>query len=220
MIQPILVRRLSTDTYELIAGERRFRAATHLKMADIPAIIHDVDDVGALELALIENLQRENLNPIEEARAFHRLSEEFGHTQEQIATKIGKDRTAITNTLRLLKLPEPIQRGIADGSITAGHATAILSLKETEAQLRLYDQIIAGNFSVREAEKVSRPNPKHRAKSRKNIIDPHLRTVEEDLQRILGSKVSILAGKKRGKIIIEYYSPDDLERILKVLGNE
>ena len=216
VIQPIIVRPKG-DGYELVAGERRLRAAKELGAAQIPAIIKDVRDDEALEIALIENIQRDNLNPIEEAKAYQRLTEEFSLTQDKVAEKVGRDRASVSNTLRLLRLPEKIKEEIYLGRISTGHAKAILMLDSEKGQLELCLKIIKRGLSVREAEYcvkrmiVGKSRP---ARPRKHGIE--IRAIEEELQRSLGTKVTVLHNNKRGKIIVEYYSNDDLERLLKI----
>ena len=217
VIQPVIVRPKG-DGYELIAGERRLRAAKALGIELVPAIIKDVKDDEALEIALIENIQRDNLNPIEEAKAYQRLSEEFSLTQDQIAGKVGRDRASISNTLRLLRLPGKIKEEIYLGRISMGHAKAILMLDSEQSQLELCLKIIRRGLSVREAEyfvKRKIVGRAHPARPRKHSTE--IRAVEEELQRILGTKVTLLHNNKRGKILIEYYSNDDLERLLNFL---
>lgn len=212
VVQPLLVRRSETG-YELIAGERRLRALKTLGVEKAPAIIKDVDDLGAIELALIENIQREELNPIEEARSYKRLIDEFGFTHEKISQVIGKDRTSVTNTIRLLNLPLEVQRFMVQGYITAGHARAVLSVNGLQQQLNLCEKIIKNNLSVREAETLASPQLKRRPRS-KTPQDQHMLEQEETLQNFLATKVRIVHGKKRGKVVIEYYSLEDLERII------
>ena len=216
-IQPVIVRPKG-DGYELIAGERRLRAAKGLGIEQIPAIIKDVKDDEALEIALIENIQRDDLNPIEEAKAYQRLSEEFSLTQEQISEKVGRNRASISNMLRLLRLPDKIKEEIYLGRISMGHAKAILMLDSEQSQLELCLKIIRRGLSVREAEyfvKRKIVGKAHPSRPRKHSTE--IRTVEEELQRILGTKVTLLHHGKRGKILIEYYSNDDLERLLNLL---
>ena len=216
VIQPVIVRPKG-DGYELIAGERRLRAAKELGLEQVPAIIKDVKDDEALEIALIENIQRDNLNPIEEAKAYKRLSEEFSLTQEQISEKVGRDRASVSNTLRLLRLPDKIKGEICLGRISIGHAKAILMLDSEQSQLELCLKIIRRGLSVREAEyfvKRKIVGKAHPARPRKHSTE--IRAVEEELQRILGTKVTLLHNNKRGKILIEYYSNDDLERLLNL----
>ncbi|UCH12574.1 MAG: ParB/RepB/Spo0J family partition protein [Candidatus Omnitrophota bacterium] len=212
VVQPLLVRRVEGG-FELIAGERRLRAMKKLGVEKAPVILKNVDDVGAIELSLVENIQREELNPIEEAHAYKRLMEEFGFTQERIAQTIGKDRTSVTNTLRLLSLPLEIQRCVVQGQISSGHARAILSVKGLQQRLNLCKKVIKKGLSVRETEALARPQLKRRPGT-KIIKDQHLVKQEEILQNILATKVRIHHSKKRGKIIIEYYSSEDLDRII------
>lgn len=213
VVQPVLVRQTEAG-FELIAGERRLRAMKALGVEKAPAIIKDVDDVGAIELALIENIQREGLNPIEEARAYKRLMEEFAFTQEKISQVIGKDRSSVANTIRLLNLPLEIQRFLMQGHISAGHARALLAVNGLQQQLNLCQKIIKNGLSVREAEALTNPQLRRRARNNKMPADQHLLEQEEVLQNILATKVRIHHSKKRGKIIIEYYSLEDLERII------
>ena len=216
VIQPVIVRPKG-DGYELIAGERRLRAVKELGIGQVPAIIKDVKDDEALEIALIENIQRDNLNPIEEAKAYQRLSEEFSLTQEQISEKVGRNRASVSNMLRLLRLPEKIKEEVYLGRISMGHAKAILMLDSEQSQLELCLKIIRRGLSVREAEyfvKRKIVGKSHPARPRKHSTE--IRAVEEELQKILGTKVTLLHYNKRGKILIEYYSNDDLERLLSL----
>ena len=217
IIQPVLVRPKDTG-YELIAGERRLRAAKKLGFTQLPAIIKDVDDAEALQLSIIENIQREELNALEEAHAYEQLSREFGYTQEKIARLVGKNPSSVSNTLRLLKLPQEIQDALRKGAISMGHARTILGIKTLDEQGRIFKRAVTQHLSVRELENiVSKRTGLTRRRKKPGLRDPHLMTLEEQLQRILGTKVRIIAGRKRGRIILEYYSLDDLERILKLL---
>lgn len=217
VIQPVLVRP-KDDGYELIAGERRLRAAKKLGFTQLPAIIKDVQDAEALQLSLIENIQREQLNPMEEARAYEQLIREFGYTQEKIARVVGKDPSSVSNTLRLLKLPEKIQAALGKGLISMGHARTILAIKSLDEQGRIFKQTLTQGLSVRELENiVTKGLGARRRRKRLVLRDPHLVALEEQIQRILGTKVKIVAGRKRGKVILEYYSDSDLERIIKLL---
>ncbi len=221
LIQPVIVRPVNGD-YELIAGERRLRAVKELGLERVPAVIKNAGDEEALELSIVENIQRENLNPVEEAKAYVRLSQEFGLTQEDVARKVARSRTAVANTVRLLKLPEDIQEDISAGRITAGHAKAILMLERASDQKRLRDKIIAKGMSVRETEgyveKMKSP-PIHKIK-RGITKSADLLKIEEGLQTVLGTKVRIIQGKKKGRLEIEYYSHDDLERIITIVAPE
>jgi ParB family transcriptional regulator, chromosome partitioning protein len=217
VVQPVLVRRTDAG-YELIAGERRLRAVKKLGIKTIPAIIKNVDDLNAMEMALIENLQREDLNSIEEAHAYKRLSQEFHFTQEQIAQSIGKDRVSVSNTLRLLNLPDKIQHFLEEDIIQMGHARALLSVSDEQKQMRMCEKIIRKGMSVREVEHMVRPHVQQRKQGPYSVIkDPHTHAAEEELEKILGTRVTITHRKKRGKIIIDYYSLDDLNRVIEVI---
>lgn len=215
VIQPLLVRRHG-DAFELIAGERRLRAAQALNLAEIPVIIKNVDDKDSLELALIENIQRQELNPIEEAHAYQYLLEKFHLTQEEIGGALGKARTTIANSLRLLKLPQEIQMELKNGRLSFGHGRALLEIEDVNHQRKLAQEAIAKGLSVRELEnliKTHRPRlPKKHAlpTSREAIVA----VLEEELQHTLATKVRITKRKKRGMIAIEFYSQEDLERIV------
>ena len=212
--------RRKDDGYELIAGERRLRAAQSLNIEKVPAIIKSATDQESLVLALIENIQREELNPIEEAKAYRRLVEDFSFTQDYVAQSVGKDRTTVTNMLRLLALPEEIQKSISAGDFSVGHARTILSVKDKTRQALLWKKTLEKGFSVRELENIVKAEEGAQEGRRKvgaEKKDPYVVSIEEDLQRALGTKVRISSKKKRGKIIIEYYSNDDLERIIKAI---
>lgn len=217
LVQPIIVRRNGAGEYELIAGERRLRAVKALGLKEIPAVVKNVSDLELLELSLIENIQRENLNPLEEAKAYDALMNDFNFTQEQIAKTVGKDRTTVSNMTRLLSLPEPVKDALAKQIISLGHAKVILSLQETIKQLGLLDKIIKENLSVREAENHVAGIAKHKTTKRRIAKDNHILELESELQHILGTKVKVIHGRKRGKIQIEYYSLDDLDRILNII---
>ena len=218
VIQPILVRRLNNGVYELIAGERRWRAAQIAGLKKIPVVIKDIPDEKSLEFALIENLQRENLNPIEAAQGYQRLLKEFTLSQEEIATRVGKERSTITNYLRLLSLPEKIKDYLAKSLLTPGHAKAILAISDRDEQIRFAGHLVARGASVREAEVWSK---EWGAKKRKKKVierrDPTFKDVEERLQRVFGTKVRIFPEKKGGKVVLEYYTLEDLNRILEVV---
>jgi ParB family chromosome partitioning protein len=217
VIQPILVRSVENDQYELIAGERRLRAVKHLGIAEIPAIIRRVPDADLLEISIVENIQREELNALDEAKAYRRLAQEFGYTQDHIASRVGKDKTSVSNLLRILSLPEKIQQCLSENLITLGHAKALLSLGDTKSQIAFCESIIKKGLSVRQIEQISSRRLKtHKAHPR--IQDNDIKSLEEKLQNHLGTKVRIHHGKKRGKVEIEYYSLEDLERLLKLLG--
>ncbi len=215
IIQPVLVRRKG-DEYELIAGERRLRAAKILNLAEIPILIRDATDEESLELALIENIQRQSLNPIEQAKAYQYLINRFGITQERIAQIMGKARVSITNILRLLKLPREVQEEIKKGRLSFAHARALLEIGEPVAQQELTGEIIAKSLSVKELGNIIRHRRERGIKRKKHIEaqrEPYLLALEEQLQQILGTRLRIFRGKKRGYIQIEFYSQEDLERI-------
>ncbi|MDD5173269.1 MAG: ParB/RepB/Spo0J family partition protein [Candidatus Omnitrophota bacterium] len=217
VIQPVLVRK-AIDGYELIAGERRLRAATMLNLVDIPAIIKDVNDADMLEIALIENLQREELNPIEEAKAFERLTTEFNFTQDKIAQTLGKDKSTISNAIRLLGLAQKIQEYLSKGIITVGHAKALLGLPAENERYRVCNIIINKGLSVRETEKlVDRRRTEAGTQKRPVKHDNNLDSIAAEMQQALGTRVKISHGKKRGTIQIEYYSVEDLNRILHIV---
>jgi ParB family chromosome partitioning protein len=223
IIQPVLVRPKG-DGYELIAGERRLRAANLLNLNEIPAIIKNVEDQDSLELSLIENIQRQELNPIEEAHAYQYLIDQFKLTQEEISEVLGKSRVSITNTLRLLKLPIEIQEEIKNGRITFAHGRTLLELDDVNLQRRLVQDIIAKALSVRELENLikARRTKSMRLKSRIKVSDtePYLAILEQELQQILATKIKIIKKKKRGHILIEFYSQEDLERIVNKFRGE
>lgn len=218
VVQPVIVRPVGGE-FELIAGERRLRAAKVLGMGMIPAIVKNVDDEQALELAIVENVQRENLNPVEEARAYRTLNEKFNLTQDGIAKKVGKSRAAVTNAVRLLKLPEDIQNDIAAGRISAGHAKVLLALEEERQQRSLRDLIVSRGMSVREVERwieKMKAIPAHRKKAALQK-SADLMKIEERLRGAIGTQVRIIPGRRKGRVEIEYYSPEDLERIVEML---
>ncbi len=215
ILQPLLVRRKG-GAYELIAGERRWRAAQKAGIKEVPIIVKDVTESELLELSLIENIQRENLNSIEEAEAYKGLMELFHLTQEEISKRVGKDRTTITNTIRLLKLPPDIRQSLADGFISMGHARAFLSLESPEKQKQAFKKVLADDLNVRQTENlVKRLRVKNQPSSPKENAEWN--PVVEELQRIMGTKIRIVGQGKRGKIEIEFYSLEELDRIIDLL---
>jgi len=211
LLQPLLVRRVESG-YQLIAGERRFRAAQRAGLTHVPITVREADDREALELALIENLQRENLNPIEEARAFKRLADEFSLTQEDIARQVNKSRSAITNSLRLLQLPREVIKQLESGELSAGHARSLLALDATQ-QVAVGREVAAKRLSVRDAEQLVRE------RSRAVTEDIEQRALEAELARALGTKVHLRHNKSgSGHIVIDYFSLDGLDGILARLG--
>ena len=219
LIQPLLVRRKG-EYYELIAGERRFRAAHLLQLEEVPIIIkEDVGDQDALEISLIENIQRQDLNPIEEARAYQYLLDKFHISQERLSELLGKARTSIANSLRLLKLPLEIQEEMKKGRISFAHGRALLEIEDPQRQRKLAQDIIRQRLSVRELESLVRKKRPAglRRKASPAKTDTYISVLEEELQHILGTKVRINKRKKRGNISIEFYSPEDLERIMNIV---
>lgn len=215
VLSPVILRQVKGG-YELVAGERRVRAAKLAGLKGVPALIREVSDAGMLELALIENIQREDLNPLEEAEVYRRLIEEFGLTQEELAERVGRDRSSIANALRLLRLPKRIQEDLALGVLTEGHARALLGLQRERDQLKARDQIVKGGLSVRATEALVRrlKEPRGLAGAR---TDPDLRALEEAFQEALGTKVRITKKGKGGVIEVEYYSQEDLERLYELI---
>lgn len=220
MLQPVVVRRAGEDEFELIAGERRWRAAQIAGLLRIPALIREVPDDRLLEVALIENLQREELNAIEEAAAYQALIDELGLTQEEVARRVGKGRPTVANALRLLNLPKDIQQMVKLGQLSAGHAKVLAALSNTELQRTLADRAVRGGLSVRQLEllaaRAARATPS-RAKSRSVVRDPNVVAAEEELQRSLGTKVRIVQGRKGGRLELHYFSDDELERLYQIL---
>ncbi len=215
IIHPILVR-LVGDKYEIIAGERRWRAVKGIGLKEIPAIVKDVSDRDMFEISLIENIQREELNPLEEANAYSQLIEEFGLTQEEISKRIGKDRSSIANTLRLQKLPDKIKDYIIEGVISAGHARTVLSLETPGKQDYLVRRIVKQHLTVRQAEDIVKKVKGKGLKDRKGE-DIELLQIEQELQRIFATQVKISYRSNKGKIEITYFSNEDFDRILGIL---
>ncbi|PLX42053.1 MAG: chromosome partitioning protein ParB [Deltaproteobacteria bacterium] len=219
LIQPVVLRKAPSGDYELIAGERRWRAAQRAGVTELPAIVRDTLSEEVLELALVENVQRENLNPVDEARAYKLLMDSSSMTQEAVATRIGKSRVSVANSLRLLSLPQECLEALSDGLITAGHARAILSAPAAD-RLKLMKTIIARGLSVREAEAAAnKPARKKPAPKRK---DADTKALEERISRALGSRVTLKTGRKKGSgtLTINYDSLDDLDRLLSIFEDE
>ncbi len=222
IIQPVVVRRQGTG-YQLIVGERRWRAARQAGLLRIPAVVREATDAQSLELALVENLLREDLNPMEEAEAYHKLLAQFGWTQEELAQRVGRDRSSIANCLRLLKLPGPIQADLRTGRLTMGHARALLSLTNVVDQLKLRDEILAHSWSVRATEDSVRAAGDE-ARKRRGVARPPRRrsaelvALEESLQRALMTRVRITGDGRRGRIEVVYATPVELERLGALLG--
>lgn len=227
IIQPLLVREFQ-GKYQLIAGERRLRAAKLVGLPTVPIVVRDLSEQSMMEIALVENLQREDLNPIEEAIAYQRLMDEFQITQEEVAKKVGKSRPAIANTLRLLNLPQEVQNDLANGTLTMGHARALLGLRTSEEQKQAWKQIQEQELSVRATEELIHQlnnTPIVSRETKKTIPkksfskDPNIADIEDQLQQVLGTKVIIKTIGMGGKIEINYYSEEDFERICEKLNN-
>lgn len=224
MIQPLLVSKIETEVpsgtkveYQLIAGERRLRAASIAGLKQVPVIIKNTDDSTKLELALIENVQRQDLNPVEEALGYQRLMNEFKMTQMQVAQKVGKSREVIANRVRLLDLPYEVQKNLSDGKITEGHAKVLLSIKNPERQRYLAEETSSKGMSVRDLEEIVRQEESYKVKSTVRAIDPELENYKKTVQEILGTPVAISGSKEKGKLAISFYSEEDLERLIKRL---
>lgn len=217
VIQPVIVRRRQEGGYELIAGERRYRASILAGLKKIPAIVKDVAPEEVLELALIENIQREDLNPVETAEAYDRLIREFALTQERLAERVGKERPTIANFLRLLTLPSDIKRDLAEGALSMGHAKAILSIDGAQKQMALRREIISRGLSVREAEGLARRLKAPGRMIKKKEPSAQVAMLEDELKGKLGTKVHIKQKGKRGQVVIEYYSPEELDRVIGIL---
>jgi ParB family transcriptional regulator, chromosome partitioning protein len=229
VLQPLLVRESGDDRYELIAGERRWRAAKRAGLQTVPVVVRETDEVGSLEQAVVENLHRADLNPLEEASAFQQLIEDFGLTQEQVAQRIGKSRSAVANTLRLFQLPPSIQKLIGEGHVSAGHAKALLGTPDRAFQEALSRQIVADGLSVREVEDAVRerversaapaptPRPNAGGEPARKLRPPGLLELEELLAEHLSTRVSISMGASRGKVVIDFATLEDLERIYRAM---
>jgi ParB family chromosome partitioning protein len=216
LIQPIVVTQTG-EGYQIIAGERRWRAACQAGLETIPAIVKEATPQQMLELALVENIQRADLNPIEEANAYHQLIDEFGLTQAQVAERVGKSRPAVANTVRLLSLPQEVQAAVIAGKIGEGHARALLALPSAEAQAAALKTILKRHLSVRQAEELVRRLLGERRTTKTRPVSPELRLIEERLQHQLGTRVNIRHTKKGGRIEIHYYSDEELETLLSRL---
>jgi ParB family chromosome partitioning protein len=219
VLQPVIVRRKS-GRFELVAGERRLRAAKLANLRSIPAVVKSVSDSEALEIALVENLQREDLNPIDEARGYKELINRFNLTQEQLAKKLARDRSTIANVLRLLNLPEPVKIALEEGKITMGHARALLGLDDGKQIESVFRTLLHRGLSVRQVEALVRRRIKARTRRSRSApsVDAEMGRIEEELMRKLGTRVRVVARGGHGRIEIEFYSNDDLTRILEVIG--
>lgn len=219
ILQPLIVTRKG-ENYELIAGERRLQASKQAGLTEVPVIIREADDRTKLELAIIENTQRHNLNPIEEAKAYLRLTEEYGLHQEEVAKKMGKSRSVVANTVRLLHLPVEIQRAMIEGKISEGHAKALLAIENPEKQRALFDMILKSGLTVRETEVQARTISVRTHVRKETVLSPELSERIEKLREKLGTKVKIAQSGNGGRIIIEYYSPEELQEMFQRFGLE
>ena len=225
LIQPITLRKVAEDKYQIIAGERRFRAAQMAGLKTVPAYIRKAKDDGMLEMALVENIQREDLDAIEIAVSYQRLMEELEFTQEDLSSRVGKKRSTIANYLRLLKLPAVIQKGLREKQISMGHARAIINIEDPDTQTMIYNQIIKYAFSVRKVEEIVRdlnaPTDEKTTKSKKQKYPKEYRIIKKQLDSIFNSSVDFsMNDKGKGKIVIPFKSPNDLERIVKIIENQ
>ena len=219
IIQPLVVRP-NGMRYQLVAGERRWRAARIAGLKDVPAVVQEISDERLLEITLIENVQREDLNPIELAMAFDRMARELNLSQEDIGHRTGKDRSTIANSIRLLQLPPDLQQLVAERRLSSGHARCLLVLPEEEAQRKLAEKIVAQGLSVRQVERITKrmTEPRDPASDIEDALDPNVKAAITEMERVLGTKVRIVAkNDSRGRIEIEYYSPEDLDRIYSAI---
>ncbi len=221
VLQPLLVRPMPDGGYQLVAGERRWRASRMAGLTEVPVVIRDLTDSQVAELALVENLQRENLNPLEEANGYKELSDNFGYTQEKISEIVGKSRSAVANALRLLNLPEIVQTFVEEGKISAGHAKAILTLEGDKNKTELAKLVVANDLSVRETERLARNMAKEPSKGKKaKKRNPYYDEAELALSDVLGRKVKITKSSKKGSLEIEFFDDADLKKLLKIFDNE
>ena len=218
VVQPLIVQR-DGNTYKIVAGERRWRASRLAGLQNVPVIIRELSNKQVMEIALIENLQREDLNPIEEAEAYERLMEEFGMTQEEISTTVGKSRPAIANSVRLLTLQDKIKNMVISGEISSGHARTILSIEDRDVQLKAVEEVIRKELNVRETELLVKRLTTKKVSKKSKAADIEYLALEERFREIFGTKVKIINNKKNGKILIEYYSIDELDRIINIVEN-
>lgn len=218
VVQPLIVQR-DGNTYKIVAGERRWRASRLAGLQNVPVIIRELSNKQVMEIALIENLQREDLNPIEEAEAYERLMEEFGMTQEEISATVGKSRPAIANSVRLLSLQDKIKNMVISGEISSGHARTILSIEDREIQLKAVEEVVKKELNVRETELLVKRLTTKKISKKNKAADIEYLALEERFREIFGTKVKIINNKKNGKILIEYYSIDELDRIINIVEN-
>lgn len=222
IIQPIIVRKTADKQFQIIAGERRWRAASGVGLKEVPVIVRSASDEQVLELAIVENIQREDLNPIELALAFHRMASELGLSHEEIGQKTGKERTTVTNAVRLLNLPEDLQRMVASRKLSSGHARALLKFDDQGIQREVADKCISEGWSVRQIEHFTRPaEPKSKTKPIEKPVDPNVKFAMSEMERVLGTRVKIVeTGKGKGRIEIEFYNQEDLDRVYEMIVKE
>ena len=223
LLQPVVVRKLGEGKYELVMGERRWRASQRAGLENIPAIVRETPDTAMLRDALLENLHRQQLDPLEEAAAYQQLLDDFGATHEQLAQKVGRSRPHISNTLRLLNLPPAVQKRVAAGVLSAGHARALLSLDDSQAQERLAQRIVAEGLSVRSVEEIvalgdDKPDKQARRPATAKPVAPALRHLSDRLSDLFETRVKVEMGRSKGKITVEFATIDDLERIVKAMS--
>jgi len=216
VLQPVLVSQLTDGTYQLITGERRWRAVKKAGMPTVPAMVKEATPQASLELALVENIQRRDLNPLEEAHAFRALLDEHGLTQEQLGQRIGKSRVSITNTLRLLQLPEQVSEALASGAITEGHARAILMAEGQAARLQVLERVVAQHLSVRETEALAR-RMNEPATQPAPATDPDVERLEEAFRQALGTRVRLVKGRRGGRLVITFFSDDELQGLYEAI---
>ncbi len=217
VLQPVLVSQLPDGSFQLITGERRWRAVQLAGMPTVPAMVKEATPQASLELALVENIQRRDLNPLEEAHAFRQLIDEHGLTQEALGQRIGKSRVAITNTLRLLHLPEPVREALANGSITEGHARAILMANSEPQRLRLLERVLADHLSVRDTEAQARQMNASRSRPTDVRPDPDAERLEDAFRQALGTRVRLVRGRRGGRLVIHFFSDEELQGIYEVI---
>jgi len=219
VLQPLIVRSAGNDSFELIAGERRWRAAQKAGLKEVPVVIKEVSDRESLEIAIIENIQRAELNPVEEAEGYRRLMDEFSYTQEELAGKVGKERATVSNHLRILKLPEEVKKDIADGRLSLGHAKALLGLGKGEEIIDIKKTVIKKGMSVRETEAlVKRTRQGGLKKKTPAKVDNDLAGLEERLKRHFGTRVRIARKGGKGKVEIDFYSDEELDSLIEIIG--
>jgi ParB family chromosome partitioning protein len=217
ILQPIVVRPAG-ERYQVVVGERRLRAAKELGLERIPAVVRQAGDGELLELALIENVQRADLNPIEKAKAYRRLMQEFGLTQEQVAQRVGQERSTVANFVRLLELPKEVQDHVSRGTISMGHARALLTIADGAKQRELADRVAKEGVSVRDVERLIARGEAPRKRASRGEKSPQVRSLEDKLKRHFGTRVSIFEGRNRGRLVIEFYGTDDFDRLMQIMG--